>query len=162
MRHKSYRHALDSEATKMPGTFRRLCSVSGLLAALLISSSARPSDCGQATHDIPQSKQHTYYLTVTSPTGTPVRIKGAVAVSHPDQFVAIDAETPYELTVVGSHYLIIVGAAEAHNLIDFSLSIDDQVATSGSENPVYSVGDGFVPRRGGLFSANYQIRAQTE
>jgi hypothetical protein len=108
-----------------------------------------------------RAEQHTYYLEITSTTGDPVRIKGSIAIAHPDQFVSIDVETPYDLTVIGGNYLIIVGAAEVRDSIDLSLSIDGRVATSGSNNPLYAVGDG-MPKPGGLFSANYRIGTDAE
>ena len=128
---------------------------------VLISSSAYSTDCGMGGSPAHDSEQHKYSLTVKSTSGDRVRIKGSIAVAHPDQFISIDAETPYELTVVGAHYLLIVGSAEASDSIDFSLSIDGQEATSGSDNPLYSVGDG-IPRPGGMFSANYRAGQDTD
>ena len=138
----------------------KFCIAAGLLIVSFFSPSGDASDCALSENEKRESKQHTYQLSVTSPTGTPVRIKGSIAVGNPDRFISVDAETPYDLTVIGANYLLIVGATELRNSINFSLSIDGRIATSGSDNLLYTVGDG-IPQPGGLFSANYQIEAAT-
>jgi len=138
-----------------------LYSAIGLLVVSSFGSSAYSADCEWLGQHVGEQENHTYHLSVTSYSGGPVRITGSIAVSGPDQFVQIDTKTPYEITVVGQHYLLIVGSANVDESIDFSLSKDGQVATYGSDNPLYAVGDG-IPSPHGLFSANYPMRDKTE
>lgn len=134
---------------------RHTCIAMAAALALMSASTALTAECGTPEDGDSPNKTHTYVLAVTSTSGSPVQIAGSVALMGPDSFVQIDAETPYTLTVCGVNILLIVGALDAADRIDFSLSIDGQESWSGEDNTAISVGED-VLRPGSSFSSNYR------
>ena len=123
--------------------------------AFISGSTAVASDCAAGGNNVSSSEARSYELTVTSTSGDPVKISGSVALMGPDNYLQINAETPYRLTMNGVNLLFIVSAVDSADRIDFSLSIDGQVSTFGDNNTVYAVGEDMPPRSS--FSANYQV-----
>ena len=140
---------------------RKLLVAVTTLLALNASSPSFASDC-EGTSDVdPKINKKCYELSITSTSGMLTRITGSVALMGPDRYVKIDGETPFRLKVSGNNLVFIVSVEDSTDRIDFSLSVDGRVSTTGSDNSIYAIGEG-IPKPGSLFSANYKERAKDD